>query len=178
MDLKKCLQSKKFKVLLSVLGGVILALLIFQAGMFVGYRKAAFSFGYGDNYYRMFGERHHGGFMGMRSGIFDEGLTESHGVIGKIVKVELPTIVVSGRDGIEKVVLITPDTIIRRLRDTIPSTDLKAGDMIAVIGSPNTRSEVEAKYIRLLPEQMQFMTGGSTSSAAADVTAPEATSTK
>ena len=38
------------------------------------------------------------------------------------------------------------------MRDEIKISDLKIGDFIVVIGSPNTDGQVEAKFIRLMPE--------------------------
>ncbi len=131
------------------IGGIIIALLIFQAGMFVGYRKASFSYRWGDNYHRTFGEQQKFPFrMGPRGDF-----SESHGVVGKVVSIKLPTFVVEGSDNVEKVVVIKEDTIIRRFRDTLKPEDLKTGDLIVVIGSPNNQSEVEAKLIRMLPPQ-------------------------
>lgn len=176
MDIKKCLQSKKFKIAVSVLGGLFVASLIFQAGVFVGYHKAAFSYGYGDNYYRMFGERHErggdarfGGMMGtggmMGGGAWDEDFAPAHGVIGKIVKIELPNVIVEGTDAIEKVVLITSDTTIRQFRDNVAANKLQAGDIIMIIGSPNTASQIEAKYIRIMPSGMQNAMWGTSTDA-------------
>lgn len=172
MDIKKCVQSKKFKIAVMTLGGLFVALLIFQAGMFVGYRKAAFSYGYGDNYYRMFGGEHRGGgmmgFGGMMGrGDFDEDFAPAHGVIGKIVKVELPVVVVEGSDSVEKVVLVTPNTTIRQFRDSVSANDLKVGDIVMIIGNPNTASQIEAQYIRLMPSSIGGMMWATSTNATA-----------
>lgn len=171
MDIKKCVQSKKFKIAVGVLGTLFVASLIFQAGIFVGYHKAAFSYGYGDNYYRTFGERHARGGMMWGDIDGDRDLTPANGVIGKIVKVELPNIVVVGTDSIEKVVVIAPDTAIRQFRDTVATDKLQVGDVVTVIGEPNAASQIEAKYIRLMPQQMGGMMWG-TSTTARPTTTP------
>lgn len=176
MDFKKCVQSKHFKIVVGALGTLFVALLIFQAGIFVGYHKAAFSYGYGDNYYRMFGERHEkggatrfdgmmgtGGMMGR--GGWNEDFTEAHGVIGKIVKIELPNIIVEGTDAIEKIILVTPDTTIRQFRDNIAADKLQVGNIVMIIGSPNAASQIEAKYVRLMPPSMQSMMWGTSTDA-------------
>lgn len=154
MDLKKIFQSKKYKKILCGIGAAVIILLVFQAGMFVGYKKAAFSYRWGDNYYRAFG-RHHGKFM---PGIFGEwGLSNSHGSIGKIIKVELPTLALEDKDGTEKIILVTSNTIIKRFRETIKPADLKAGDFIVVVGSSDDTPQIEAKIIRVMPYPQNFM---------------------
>lgn len=150
--IKNAFQSKEFKKILSVIGILIIALFIFQAGIAVGFHKAEFSFRHGDNYYRTFGpeKRGFGMSMGPRGGF-----TNAHGAIGKIISINLPTITVLGQDGIEKVVLVTDKTIVQKFRDMIKSTDLKIDDFVVVIGSPNSEGRIEAKFIRLVPEPPQ-----------------------
>ena len=79
-------------------------------------------------------------------------LSNSHGAIGKIIKIELPTLVLADRDGVEKVILIKDTTIIMHFRDTIKATDLKVNDVAVIIGSPNTDGQIEAIFIRVLPQ--------------------------
>lgn len=144
--LKKDVSTKT--IFLSI-GALVVALLIFQAGIFVGYRKASFSYGYGDNYHRMFGTSAHRGMMG---GFTNGEFTSAYGTTGTIVKISLPTIVVAGTDKIEKVIVVNEKTILRHFRSDIKNNDLKVGDVIVVIGSPaSTSSQIEAKLIRVLP---------------------------
>jgi hypothetical protein len=164
MDYKKFYQSKAFiiKKILYGIGIIIVALLIFKAGTFVGYRKAAFSYGLGENYYRAFG-KHREGIMGERNmpGFLnfpnDRDFSNPYGPMGKIIKVESPTLILEDRDSVEKIVLIKDNTVIRRFRDTIKLTDLKPGDFIVVIGSPNNQGQIEAKFIRVMPASPQTM---------------------
>lgn len=161
MDAKKFFQSKKFKVILYGLGILIVALLIFQAGIWVGYRKAGFSYHAGENYFRTFGGGRHGAFpMGMHMKDFPE----SHGAIGRVIKINLPTLVMEDRDQIEKVIAIGDDTIVTRLRENIKPADLKVDDIIVVIGSPDDNAQVAAKLIRVLPTPPDYMMGTTTSS--------------
>ena len=132
---------------LYILAGLFVALLIFQAGMFAGYRMAAFSYGTGRAYYDVF-ERSEHGYRG--------GFSEAHGAAGQIVSLTLPTFIVKSRDNTEKVVLIESDTEIRRFRDVATSTDLKTNDFVVVIGEPNTKAQVAAKLIRILPPPPQL----------------------
>lgn len=164
MSIKDGLRSKLFKRSLLVLGIIILALVIFQAGLFVGYRKAAFAYGWGDNYYRVFGERKNkgdkdrgfpgfmmGGRMGDRRGFLGGDFSNSHGVIGSIVKIDLPTLVIAGSDKVEKIIVLKDSSVINRWRETIKAADLKVGDVIMVVGSPNAQSQIEAGLVRVMP---------------------------
>lgn len=149
---KEFFQSKLFKKSLYVIGALVVAFAIFNAGVFVGYHKAGFSYKYGDNYSRAFGGRRSGmmGFGG-RGGMMGDYFTNSRGVAGKIVSISLPTMVVSGQDGVEKIVLIKEDTEIREFRNTIKSEELKAGNFVVVMGVPNEQLQIEAKLIRIMP---------------------------
>src|SRR3989339_226595 len=144
-----CQHSKGAKVFFFGLGIVVLALLIFQAGVFVGYHKASFSYRLGDNYSRMFG----GGTRGMMGGrgFGQEDFLNGHGTVGQVVKISLPTLIVSDRDKTEKVILIDSQTIIRSFRDSIKIDQLKVGDSVMVIGTPNDQSQIVAKLVRLIP---------------------------
>jgi len=138
----------------------IIALFIFQAGVFVGFRKASFAYQYGDNYYQMFEgrgpENGHGPEVG---GMMKDNFPGGHGVVGKIIKVDLPTIIVLGSDNLEKVVLVDNDTVIKQFRNQATSTDLKVGDMVVVIGAPNNKGQVDARLVRLMPPISTGMPG-------------------
>jgi hypothetical protein len=146
-NLKEFTQSKMFQKVLIGVGIAIIALLIFQAGIFVGYRKASFSYRFGDNYYRVFGEHGQKLFKGSIRG----GFIEANGAVGKIVSINLPTFVVVGTDNVEKVILIRENTRVRYLDGTATSSDLKVDDSIVVFGRPNENSQIEARLIRIVP---------------------------
>ncbi|MCX6712101.1 MAG: hypothetical protein NT041_00225, partial [Candidatus Vogelbacteria bacterium] len=75
-----------------------------------------------------------------------------HGAAGKIIKINLPTMVVLGSDNLEKVIKVDDGTLVRSFRDTIKVSDLKVGDAIVAIGGDdNDDSQIEVKLIRLLP---------------------------
>ena len=75
---------------------------------------------------------------------------------GKIIKIELPTIIVMDKDNTEKVVLIKDDTKIQNKKQDIKNLDLKVDDFIVVIGSPDDQGQIEAKFIRLMPAGMPY----------------------
>lgn len=147
--IKSILDSKFFKNLVYGLGVFIVVMIIFQAGIFVGFHKASFGRDWGDNYEKNFGSPHRGGQM--MGGDFGN-LPNPNGAIGKIIKIELPNIVVlDGKDQTEKVVIINDDTLIRKMRDNIEASELKLDTYVVVIGSPNENGQIESKLIRLLP---------------------------
>ena len=154
MDFNKLFQSRGFKIATWIVAGLILFLLIFRLGMAVGYKKAAFSYRWGENYHRNFGGPR-GGFAG--DFLKDRMYIESHGVFGKVVNVDGNTIVVKGLDDVEKIVLVKEDTVITRFRESIKISDLKTDDPIVVIGNPNDTGQIEAKLIRVMPPSGAMM---------------------
>lgn len=150
MDLKNLSQSKTTKSVLLIIVGLVVLLLVFQAGVFVGYHKARFSARLGDNYRQNFGPGRGMGMMG--PGFFpDADLPGGHGATGRIVKINLPSVIVADRDGLEKVVTVATSTDIRSGRGAITPADLKVDDVIIAFGSPNEQGAIAAKLIRLLP---------------------------
>jgi hypothetical protein len=146
-DFKKLKQEVTTKNIVVAIGVIVVAILIFQAGMFVGYRKAAFSFHFDENYYHEFDSQSNGMMNGFPQGNF----LGASGAVGKIIKITPPTFVVAGPDNLEKVVLMSDDTIIRQFRNTLSQSDLKVDDYVVVIGSPNDQGQIDAKLVRLLP---------------------------
>lgn len=152
--------SKKTRKVAFVVLSVIVALLVFQAGVAVGYRKASFSRQLGNNFYRVFDGRATSSVMGPHGAgvpggkpfmMFGEGVPGGHGAAGFVVSVSLPSIVVVGPDGIERIVVIGDETDIRRFRDTASSTELAVDDFVVVLGTPNNDGQIDARLIRILP---------------------------
>lgn len=155
MNYKNFLQTKLSRKTLYIIGALVVALFIFQAGIAIGYRKASFSYRSGDNFHRIFGSPERKGMMGMmdiRGGLDPRGeFTSGYGANGTIVKIDLPTIIVAGVDKVEKIITTDSKTIVRSFRNDIKPTDLKVGDSVIIIGAPNTSAQIEAKLIRVLP---------------------------
>lgn len=139
-DVKKMFESKKVLVIMCIIGVLIIFAGIFKAGETMGFHQASFGCNWGKNYERNFG---------MMRG--PDNLPNANGSIGKIIKVELPTIVVQDRDGLEKVILIGDDTVTRLMMQTVASSYLKVNNFVVVIGSPNAQGQIEAKLIRIMP---------------------------
>lgn len=147
-NVKEIMNKSKVKWVICTLGCIFVALLIFQAGMFFGFKKAGFSFRMGEQYFRQMNGEQNNQFMGMNRDDFGN----SHGATGKIISIKLPTIVVSEKDGAEKTISISTSTDIRKFRDSIQAGDLKVYDFVVVVGNPNDKAEVEAKLIRIMPD--------------------------
>lgn len=145
MDIQTFFKSKQFKLILSALGGLIILLLVFQLGMFVGFRKANFAFRWGDNYHRAFGGPQ-GGFLRNFEG---RDFTSGHGVAGSIIKIDGSSIIVKGTDNIEKIIVVDSTTVISKGRQVIQLSDLKIDDRVVVIGSPKDDGSVAAKMLRV-----------------------------
>jgi hypothetical protein len=154
LSLKKYFESSLFRKVLYAIGIIIVALFIFQVGIFVGYRKAHFAYRFGDNYYRTFGNPRH--MIDRR--IDSKSFFDAHGATGKIIDITLPTLVIESPDNVEKIIVIKNDTVIRRFRDSVLAHDLQEGDFIVVFGSPNDQSQIEARLIRIMPSSPQTET--------------------
>jgi hypothetical protein len=135
--------------IIKLAGVIIILFIVFGAGVFVGTKKADFSFRWAENYQRNFGGPRFNG----------------HGVFGQIIKIDTSTstptssLVINGRDNVEKIVLIKENTIINGFRNNIKPDDLKVDDYIVVIGDPNDAGQIEAKLIRLMPASPELQRG-------------------
>lgn len=148
----KKINSDILKWIIIGLAGFVVVVLIFSAGMFIGEMKARFSYRWAESY--------HKNFAGPREGFFGSwqlpppsDFIESHGTFGQIIEIKDNTLVIKGKDDVEKIVLMRDDTIINRFRETIKISDLKVNDFVVVIGSPNDAGQIEAKLIRVLPPE-------------------------
>ncbi len=147
-DIKNVFESKIAFRILCVLGVIIVSLLIFSAGVTVGFHKASFGRAWGDNYEHNFGMRPNHPMFGQ------DNFPNANGAIGKIIKITLPTIIVQDKDNTEKVVLIKDDTKIQKMMSIIKPSDLATDDFVVIIGSPNDQGQIEAKLIRIMPAGM------------------------
>jgi hypothetical protein len=148
MNLLKFFQQTKepkiFKRIIFGVGALIILLLVFQLGIFVGFRKAQFSFRWGDNYHRAFGGPRGGFLRDFQGNDFING----HGISGTIAKIEENNLVIKGQDGIEKIIMVADSASIKKGKADIKLSDLKIDERIVVIGSPKDDGSIEAKIIR------------------------------
>ncbi len=147
MSFKEFTQSKNFSRIISTIGALLVALIIFQAGIFVGYRVAAFSINW-DN-------AHNGNARDPRSifAPFDRDADDMnpHGAIGEIISVHLPSVMIKGSSGNESIILISSTTSIRNMRNQASTSDLKIGADIVTVGTPDEQGQVHAALIRIMP---------------------------
>ena len=125
--------------MLYIIGPLLAVLVVFRAGVYVGFRQGAYL-------HRDFAER---GRM-MPFGFAGE-LPQTHGGVGMITSVKLPSITIQTSDGSEKIVLVTASTTIRGFNGNIKPQDLKQGDALIVLGTPDEQGVIDARFIRLLP---------------------------
>ncbi|MBU0612227.1 hypothetical protein KKA39_01085 [Patescibacteria group bacterium] len=146
---KRLIKLFESRILIGVLSGIgiiVVIILIFSAGVSVGFHKASFGRAWGENYGRNFGMKPGGPhFLGR------DNFPNAHGAAGKIIKKETPIIIVQDKDGTEKIILTNDQTKIQKMQKNIGVSDLKIDDFIVTIGSPNNKGQIEAKFIRLMP---------------------------
>jgi hypothetical protein len=160
MTFKEFTQSKDFSKIIYIIGGLLVALVVFQAGIFVGYRVAAFSINW---------DNAHNADVRSPQSIFapfgrDMDDVNSHGAIGEIISVQLPVIMVKGPSGNEAIVLISSATSIRNMRNLASTSDLKVGSQIVTIGTPDEQGRIDATFIRLVPAPQSSFGSSSTPS--------------
>jgi len=145
-----------------ILKGIIIGLaifvvvvLIFGAGVFIGGMKARFSYRWAEEYHKNFAGPKAGFFGDWRMPPFGD-FIEGHGTFGEIIKIEGNNLIVKGRENIEKIVLVNEKIVIKSGLKDIKISDLKVGDLIVIIGSPNEEGQIEAKLIRVFPSKTSF----------------------
>ncbi len=141
-------KSPSVSKLIAILGILLSALLIFWAGTAVGYREAKFSGDWGNNYSQQFGGP---GSPFVPQGDRDDSFMSAHGAFGEIVGVRLPEMIVKGATESEKTVIVGGATVIRRSHALATTTDLAPGETVIVIGEPDSKGDIQASLIRIVP---------------------------
>ena len=145
---KNFIHSETFKRIIISLIIAIAVLVVFRAGMVVGFRQASFSYQWGENYYH--------NFAGPQPGILGEfapghEFMESHGTFGSIIKIDQSDLVVKDQSGSEEVINISSSTVMRNHQKFVTLKDLKLNDGVVIIGEPAASGTIEASLIRVLP---------------------------
>lgn len=157
-NIKQIWKGKIAKTILTSLAALVLALVIFSAGMLVGFRKARFSYQWGENYHRLFGmpsgvipnDPHRAKPpFGLPRDIRGDNFINPNSAIGSVIKTDSSTLLIKGDDNTEKNIAISAGTIIRKGRDTIQLKDLKPDDKVVILGIPSSTGQIEAKLIRV-----------------------------
>lgn len=132
-------SSKTGTVAVVVIGEVVIALLIFQAGVAFGER-------------RVFHDMHgmpHGPIpeFGFLSHSF---IPQGHGIVGTITSISLPTFMVASRDGETETVMVSTSTVLRGFPG-VTTASLQVGQEVTVLGDPeNGAEEFTARFINIL----------------------------
>ena len=150
------LKKHAFIAIAGLVAALAILLIVFQAGVTVGFRKADFNCRWSENYHRNFGGPPPAGMMGL---IDQDDSVQSHGVFGRVIGTATGSLVVKQNDGVEKVVLLDDDTVIQMLRTRVAPSEVHVNEMAVVIGSPNDQGQIEAAFIRLLPPPPSSATG-------------------
>jgi hypothetical protein len=151
MSLDNLLESKIFKAVILSITGLIILSFVFGLGVYVGTKRAEFSFQWAEEY--------HKNFAGPRQGFFGDfannqsQFTNSNGIFGKIIKINNNILTIKDNDGdkTEKTVLITDKTSLILQRKNIKISDLKIDDNVIVLGSPDGAGQITAELIRVMP---------------------------
>ena len=146
------IHPHKNKIIIGLLS-LIVALFVFQLGVFVGYHKAFSSYSGGDRFYRMMQGPQGPQGPQIPQAMFDDkdDFLPSHGVTGRVVSVSLPSFIVAAPNNLEKTVVVGDKTITRKFRDTVMSSDIHTNDFVIVLGEPDQSGNVDAKFIRIMP---------------------------
>ncbi len=146
--IKNYLNSVKIGKTSLVIGIILLMIVSFQFGVFVGFGKASFNFRNGERYFLEMNGRRDDPMMGLKRDDFQN----THGTIGKIIRISPDVLIVLDKEQKEKTISISTSTVIKKFREDIKAVDLKIDDFIAVIGSPEENGFVGAKLIRVMPD--------------------------
>ncbi len=150
MSTKNFFDSKIFRGGILGVGIMSIFFLVFHLGVIVGFHKASFSYRWADEYHRNFaGPR--GGFM---RDTHDRDFIEAHGVVGSIIKIDGSILIIRSKNDVEKNVLVSDSTLIKRFQKKILVGDLTVNDSIIIIGEPKESGQIEAKFIRVLPSRV------------------------
>ena len=139
--------ERKHWIFLLIVSALALCILVasFQLGVMIGYRKAMFSYRWGEEYHRNFGGPARGFMPNPRQEPFFGG----HGTTGIVLTVDGSEISMRGEDGVERIVVMTDHTKISRARTPAKKEDIKPNERIVVIGRPTDQAKLEALFIRL-----------------------------
>ena len=151
MNIEKFFQTSLFKGIIIGIAVLVILMLVFCLGVFVGTKRADFSFRWADEYHRNFGGPQ-GGFFGDFMGM-ERQFPNANGSFGQIIKIDNNVLTVKDNDGdnTEKTILVNDKTSIVYQKNNIKLSDLEVDDNIVVVGEPNSDGQIAAKLIRVMP---------------------------
>ncbi|MGA2418333.1 MAG: hypothetical protein ABSF55_03790 [Candidatus Staskawiczbacteria bacterium] len=152
--MKDILQSKLFRGIILGIAGLIILAFVFGLGVFIGMKRADFSFQWAEEYHQNFGGPQ-GGIFGNFMGT-DREFANANGSFGQIIKIDPATETLTIKDAsnnVEKNILVSDKTTIVYQRKNIKLSDLKLNDSVVVIGDPNSSGQIQAELIRVMPQK-------------------------
>jgi hypothetical protein len=141
-EIKKIFHSKNIRWAVGVLGVLLVATLIFHAGVVFGTRQALYS----ERFPRDPRHSFFPGALRLPPGYVPGG----HGAVGVITEVALPTVTIQMRDGSTDVVTVGTSTIIESTDGQNTTSSLVVGRPVVIIGAPGTLGGIGAKVIRVI----------------------------
>jgi hypothetical protein len=156
MKIEEIVKSKTFKAIISIIGVLIIVLIIFKLGMFVGFKKASFSCRFMEHYISNFVMSQNNSHN-LMAGLNEKNSLKSHGTFGIIINILINNkgdykLIIKEEREPEKIVLIKSNTIIEKMKENINPRDLNINDFVVVIGEGNENGQIEASLIRVLPQ--------------------------
>ena len=136
-------SSKTGGIVLATIGIALLCLLMFQAGVAFGERRA---------FHQMRAMTGRGPMaeFGFLSHSFIPG-AGGHGVVGTITSVTLPTFTITTREGEIETVVVASSTVVRG-QPGQTANDLRTGEGVVILGEPENGSEkFTARFINIVP---------------------------
>ncbi len=145
--MKKFIASKKLRIAIYIFGSLFILLFTFQAGMFVGVKKASFYNRIGEKYFREV----NGNTENLMSGTRRDDFGNNYGAIGKVIQVNLPQIIVEDQGGIDKTITVSTSTSIRSGKKSLSPADVKVDNYVVIFGPNTDDSIINARLVRILP---------------------------
>lgn len=144
--------SGQFEITVKILGIIVMALVIFAVGVWVGFEKARFSLKWGENYEKNFAgpppPEHPEKFLKRAEG---RDFRNAHGLSGTIISITDNKLVIKDLDEKENTVMVVEKTVIKYGRENYQLNQLKNGDKVVVLGRPDKDGVIEAELIRIFP---------------------------
>ncbi len=144
MKLEEIFKEKSSLIVFIVIS-LVLILISFRIGVFVGQRQASFTYRWGENYHQAFGGPQEGFMQDWRGKDFVAG----HGNVGQVIKNEDEILIIQDKNGTEKIIKLDQKTLIKNGPENIKQSDIEINDEIVVLGSPQDDGSVLAKLIRV-----------------------------
>ncbi len=145
-------KSKTFIWTTVILAELILLIAVFDLGIHVALHKARYTDSWARNYGKNFGDSRMFGRLPTASPEHDGDFMPAHGLAGTIISLDKNNLTLKSVDNVEKTVLVSASTIIRMNFQNLQAADLKPGQEVVIIGSPNDNGQIDAKIIRIIAQ--------------------------